>query len=185
MQYIAGGEESYGFLPQDFVRDKDAVSSCCVMAEMTAWAKDNGKSLYQLLQDIYLEYGFSKEKMISVVRKGKEGADQIRQMMEDFRMNPPKTLAGSPVVLIKDYLSLEATNCANGTKTTLDFPETSNVLQFLTEDGSKISVRPSGTEPKIKFYMEVKGELKSRDDFDAANLVADKKVDRIAQELKL
>ncbi|MFB6317793.1 phospho-sugar mutase [Saccharicrinis sp. FJH54] len=184
-QYIAGGEESYGFLPEDFVRDKDAVSSCAVMAEVAAWAKDNGKSLYELLQDIYLTYGFSKEKLISVVRKGKAGADEIKQMMEDFRHNTPQTLGGSPVTVLKDYQSLEAKHLLTGKVEKLDFPATSNVLQFLTEDGSKISVRPSGTEPKIKFYFEVKGELKSRADFDAANMKADEKISRIIHELKL
>ncbi|MFB6340272.1 phospho-sugar mutase [Saccharicrinis sp. FJH62] len=184
-QYICGGEESYGFLPEDFVRDKDAVSSCSVMAEVAAWAKDNGKSLYELLQDIYLTYGFSKEKLISVVRKGKAGADEIKQMMEDFRHNTPKTLGGSPVKILKDYKSLEAKDLITGDITKLDFPEASNVLQFLTDDGSKISVRPSGTEPKIKFYFEVKGELKSRADFDAANAKADEKIAQIIKELKL
>lgn len=184
-QYIAGGEESYGFLPEDFVRDKDAVSSCAVLAEMTAWAKDNGKSLYELLQDIYLTYGFSKEKLISVVRKGKAGADEIRQMMEDFRNNTPKTLGGSLVSVLKDYKTLEAKNMITGEISTLDFPESSNVIQFLTEDGSKISVRPSGTEPKIKFYFEVKGELLSREDFDKANATAEEKVAQIIKELGL
>ncbi|MFC0875742.1 phospho-sugar mutase [Saccharicrinis sp. FJH2] len=184
-QYICGGEESYGFLPEDFVRDKDAVSSCSIMAEVAAWAKDNGKSLYELLQDIYLTYGFSKEKLISVVRKGKAGADEIKQMMEDFRHNTPKTLGGSPVKILKDYKSLEAKDFITGDITKLDFPEASNVLQFLTDDGSKISVRPSGTEPKIKFYFEVKGELKSRADFDAANAKADEKIAQIIKELKL
>lgn len=184
-QYIAGGEESYGYLPEDFVRDKDAVSSCAVMAEVTAWAKDNGKSLYELLQDIYLEYGFSKEKLISVVRKGKAGADEIKQMMEDFRSNTPKSLGGSAVKILKDYGSLEAKNLLTGDMEKLDFPETSNVLQFLTEDGSKISVRPSGTEPKIKFYFEVKGELASRAKYDEANAKADEKIAQMIKELKL
>ena len=184
-QYIAGGDESYGFLPEDFVRDKDAVSSCAVMAEMTAWSKDNGKSLYELLQDIYLTYGFSKERLISVVRKGKAGADEIKSMMEGFRNNPPAMLGGSKVTVLKDYNTLEAKNLNDGSVEKLDFPATSNVLQFLTEDGSKISVRPTGTEPKIKFYFEVKGELKSREEFDAVNEKADAKIDQIVKELGL
>ncbi len=183
-EYICGGEESYGFLPEDFVRDKDAVSACAVFAEMAAWAKDNGKSLYELLQDIYLEYSFSKEKMIYVVREGKSGADEIKAMMENFRKNPPTSLAGSKVTVVKDYATLEAKN-ADGTVDKLDFPTTSNVLQWFSEDGSKISVRPSGTEPKIKFYFEVKGELSSRETFDAADKAAGDKIDAIVNELGL
>lgn len=184
-KYICGGEESFGFLCQDFVRDKDAVSACAMFADMTAWAKDKGFTLYELLQNIYLEYGYSKEKMISVVRKGKEGADEIRQMMVDFRNEAPKTLAGSPVTLVKDYLALTAKNTVTGEIEKLDFPTTSDVLQYFTEDGSKISVRPSGTEPKIKFYMEVKGELSSASEYRAAEAKADDKVQTIAKDLKL
>ena len=161
-KYIGGGEESYGFLVEDFCRDKDAVSACVIMAEIAAWAKDNGKSLFQLLQDIYIEVGFGKEKGISVVRKGKTGAEEIQQMMKDYRNNPPKEIAGSPVRLIKDYQTLKATEVATGKQTDLKFPTTSNVLQFFTEDGTKISVRPSGTEPKIKFYIEVRGTMKTK-----------------------
>ena len=153
--YIGGGEESYGFLPEEFARDKDAVSSCALMAEIAAWAKDNGKTLFEQLQDIYVEYGFGKEKGISVVRKGKSGAEEIAQMMRDFRTNPPKEIAGSKVSTIKDYETLKTTTVATGAVSVLDFPCTSNVLQYFTEDGTKISVRPSGTEPKIKFYIEV------------------------------
>lgn len=153
-KYIGGGEESYGFLAEDFVRDKDAVSACCLIAEIAAWAKDNGKTLYQLLQDIYVEYGFSKEKGISVVKKGKSGAEEIKQMMTNFRNNPPKEMAGSKIVLWKDFQTLKQTDAA-GHVTDLVMPDTSNVLQYFTEDGSKVSVRPSGTEPKIKFYVEV------------------------------
>ncbi len=184
-KYICGGEESFGFLCQDFVRDKDAVSACAVFAEMTAWAKDKGLSLYELLQNIYLEYGYSKEKMIYIVRKGKEGADEIRQMMVDFRNEVPKSLAGSKVTIVKDYLALTAKNIETGEIEKLDFPATSDVLQFFTEDGSKVSVRPSGTEPKIKFYMEVKCELAKREDYDAAEKAADAKVEAIAKDLKL
>lgn len=176
-EYIGGGEESYGFLPETFVRDKDAVSSCALMAEIAAWAKDNGKSMFELIQDIYLEFGFGKEKGISVVRKGKSGAEEIAQIMKDFRANPPKELAGSPVKIIKDYESLTMTNVASGEISELDMPAKSNVLQYFTEDGTKISVRPSGTEPKIKFYIEVRGEMKSRADYDAANEAANKKVE--------
>lgn len=156
-QYIGGGEESYGFLAQDFVRDKDAVSACSLLAEICAYAKDKGKTLYDILMDIYAEYGFSKEFTINVVKPGKSGADEIKQMMTDFRNEPPKEIGGSKVIICKDYQTLEQTN-ANGTKTKLDMPTTSNVLQWFCEDGTKISVRPSGTEPKIKFYFGVKGD---------------------------
>jgi len=182
-EYIGGGEESYGFLPETFVRDKDAVSSCALMAEITAWAKDNGKTLFQLLQDIYLEYGYGKEKGISVVRKGKSGAEEIAQMMNDFRHNPPKEIAGSKVVLIKDYKTLKMKNIITGEDTTLIMPATSNVLQYFTEDGTKISVRPSGTEPKIKFYIEVRGEMKSRADYDAADAAANAKIEAVRASL--
>ena len=182
-QYIGGGEESYGYLPEDFVRDKDAVSSCALAAEITAWAIDNGKSLYQLLQDIYIEYGFSKEKGISIVRKGKSGADEIKQMMKDFRTNPPKEMAGSKIVLIKDYQNLTYQDMVSGNKGKLDMPATSDVLQYFTEDGSKVSVRPSGTEPKIKFYIEVSGELKPRCDYDKANALADEKINKVRVSL--
>lgn len=156
-KYIGGGEESFGFLASDFVRDKDSVSACTLFAEIAAWAKDNGKIVYQVLQDIYMEYGFSKEVNISLVRKGKEGADEIEAMMKNFRTNPVKELAGSPVVLCKDYAKLESYDFNKNEVTTLEMPTTSNVLQYFTEDGTKVSIRPSGTEPKIKFYIEVKG----------------------------
>lgn len=182
-KYIGGGEESYGFMAEDFCRDKDAVSACCLIAEIAAWAKDNGKSLYEMLQDIYVEYGFSKEKGISVVKKGKSGAEEIAQMMEDFRTNPPASLAGSKVETIKDYQTLKATNTADCTESDLDFPDTSNVLQYFTEDGSKVSVRPSGTEPKIKFYIEVKGECASREAYRAADAAADVKIEAVMKDL--
>ena len=182
-QYIGGGEESYGFLPETFARDKDAVSSCTLMAEMTAWAKDNGKSFYQLLQDIYVEYGYGKEKGISVVRKGKSGAEEIASMMTNFRSNPPVEIAGSKVKTIKDYQTLKMKDIVAGKETALDMPATSNVLQFFTEDGTKISVRPSGTEPKIKFYIEVRGEMKSRADFDKAEAKATEKIDAVRASL--
>ncbi|WP_346859782.1 phospho-sugar mutase [uncultured Draconibacterium sp.] len=184
-KYIGGGEESFGFMPSDFVRDKDAVSSCALMAEIAAWAIDQGKSLYQLLQDIYLEYGFSREKMKYVVRKGKTGAEEIQQIMADFRQTPPSELGGSKMEWVKDYSTLIAKNLITGEEKKIDQKITSNVLQFFTQDGTKISVRPSGTEPKIKFYFEVAGELKSRDDFDAAEQKADAKIDAIMEELGL
>ena len=158
-QYIGGGEESYGFLAEDFVRDKDAVSACALLAEICAWAKDQGKTLFDVLMDIYVEYGFSLNHTVNVVKPGKTGADEIKQMMVNFRTNPPKELAGSEVVLTKDYQSLKATD-NKGNVTDIAQPATSNVLQWYTADGTKVSVRPSGTEPKIKFYIEVTGEMK-------------------------
>lgn len=181
-KYIGGGEESYGFLAEDFVRDKDAVSACCLIAEVAAWAKDNGKTLYELLQDIYVEYGFSKEKGISVVKKGKSGAEEIQQMMTNFRNNPPKEMAGSPIVLWKDYKSLKQTD-ASGKVSDINMPATSDVLQYFTADGSKVSVRPSGTEPKIKFYVEVKGEMGCRNCYEAANIEADEKIKSVLVSL--
>jgi len=154
-KYIGGGEESFGFLPFDKVRDKDSPASICLICEIAAWAKDNGRTLYDLLMDIYAEYGFSKETTINVVKPGKTGADEIKQMMEDFRKNPPTEIGGSKVCVWKDFRSLEQKN-ADGTTSKIDMPATSNVLQWFCEDGTKISVRPSGTEPKIKFYCEVK-----------------------------
>ena len=153
-------------MPADFVRDKDAVSSCALMAEIVAWAKDQGKSLYEMLLDIYLEYGYSREKMKYVVRKGKTGAEEIQQMMVNFRTNPPKVLGGSKLKVVKDYETLVATNLISGEETSINQKITSNVLQFFTEDGTKISVRPSGTEPKIKFYFEVAGIFTNRADYD-------------------
>ena len=183
-QYIGGGEESYGFMAQDFVRDKDAVSACSLLAEICAYAKDQGKTLYELLMDIYLEYGFSKEFTINVVKPGKSGADEIKAMMEKFRNNPPKEIAGSKVVIAKDYKTLEQTD-ANGVVTKLHMPETSNVLQWFCEDGTKVSVRPSGTEPKIKFYLEVKGEMKCAGCFERCNKEADVKIEEIKKSLGL
>lgn len=183
-QYIGGGEESYGFLAEDFVRDKDAVSACSLLAEICAYAKDHGKTLYDILMDIYKEYGYSKEFTINVERPGKSGADEIQQMMTDFRANPPKELAGVTVCLWKDYKSLEATQ-ADGTKTQLVMPETSNVLQWFCTDGTKVSVRPSGTEPKIKFYLEVKDTLKEAADFAACEARAEQKIEAIKASLKL
>jgi phosphoglucomutase len=183
--YIGGGEESFGFMPADFVRDKDAVSSCALMAEIVAWAKDQGKSLYEMLMDIYLEYGYSREKMKYVVRKGKSGAEEIQQMMVNFRSNPPKVLGGSKLAVVKDYETLVAKNLISGEETPINQKTISNVLQFFTEDGTKISVRPSGTEPKIKFYFEVAGNLTNRTDFDRVEKQSDEKIDAIMKELDL
>lgn len=183
-QYIGGGEESYGFLAEDFVRDKDAVSACSLLAEICAWAKDQGKTLYDVVMDIYLEYGFSKEFTINVVKPGKSGADEIKQMMTDFRNNPPKELGGSKVVTWKDYQTLEQRD-ANGNVSKLEMPETSNVLQWFCEDGTKISVRPSGTEPKIKFYIEVKGTMKCNGGYDRCTSEANNKIAEIKKSLNL
>lgn len=182
-RYIGGGEESYGFLAEDFVRDKDAVSAMSLMAEIAAWAKDRGMTMYQMIQDIYIKYGFSKEKGVSVVRKGKQGAEEIVAMMKAFRENPLKTLGGSPVVMVKDYQSLTATD-DKGNVTKLDMPCTSNVLQYFTAEGDKVSVRPSGTEPKIKFYMEVRGiPMTCYADYDKANELADAKIEAFKKDL--
>ncbi|WP_018620562.1 phospho-sugar mutase [Spirosoma luteum] len=169
-QFIAGGEESYGYLIGDFVRDKDAIASCAMIAELTAYAKDQGKSLFDTLMEMYIENGFYYESLVSLTKKGKAGAEEIQQMMADFRANPPKSIAGSPVVRIDDYKALERTDATKGEKTTIKSGsmgiESSNVLQFFTEDGTKVSARPSGTEPKIKFYVSVKEPLASKEAFD-------------------
>lgn len=183
-QYIGGGEESYGFLAEDFVRDKDAVSACSLLAEICAYAKDNGKTLYDILMDIYKEYGFSKEHTINVERPGKAGAEEIQQMMANFRSNPPKDLGGSTVVLCKDFKTLEARD-ADGNITKLVMPETSNVLQWFCNDGTKVSVRPSGTEPKIKFYIEVKDVLTDASQYEALSNKAMQKIEAIKQSLGL
>ena len=184
-KYIGGGEESYGFLAQDFVRDKDAVSACSLLAEICAYAKDHGKTLYDLLMDIYAEYGFSKEVTINVVKPGKSGADEIKQMMVDFRNCPPKEIGGSQVVISKDYQTLTIT-AADGTTQPLDMPTTSNVLQWFCADGTKISVRPSGTEPKIKFYIEIKDKtFKTAADYDRCMQAAAEKVEAIKKSLCL
>jgi phosphoglucomutase len=182
-RYIGGGEESYGFLAEDFARDKDSVSAISLMAEICAWAKDRGLDFNEMLQDIYLKNGFSHEEGISVVRQGKSGAEEIVQMMKDFRANPPKQLGGSPIVVIKDYANLTSKDLRSGKEDKLDFPVTSNVLQYFTEDGSKVSVRPSGTEPKIKFYVEVHSKLASKTDYDKANADAVAKVAAIKKDL--
>jgi len=183
-QYIGGGEESYGFLAEDFVRDKDAVSACSLLAEICAWAKDNGKTLYDVLMEIYLEYGFSKEFTVNVVKPGKTGADEIKQMMSDFRQNPPKELGGSKIVVWKDYQTLEQKD-ANGNVSPLDMPTTSNVLQWFCDDDTKVSVRPSGTEPKIKFYIETKGQMKCSGCYERCTKEAEDKIAAIKKSLNL
>ena len=183
-KYIGGGEESFGFLPYDKVRDKDAPASICLICEIAAWAKDQGKTLYDLLMDIYLENGFSYEHTVNVVRPGKTGADEIKQMMADFRgAKAPASLAGSPIVEAKDYQNL--TVRTNGKEEKLDMPATSNVLQWFCEDGTKVSVRPSGTEPKIKFYMEIKDTMTDAAQYDALVEKAKQKVQLIVKELGL
>lgn len=184
-QYIGGGEESYGFLAEDFVRDKDAVSACSLLAEICAYAKDQGKTLYDILMDIYIEYGFSREFTVNVVKPGKSGADEIKQMMTDFRNNPPQELGGSKVVVWKDYQTLEQLK-ADGSKSKLDMPTTSNVLQWFCEDGTKVSVRPSGTEPKIKFYIEVKDNtMKCSNCYGRCMEGAEAKIEAIKKSLNL
>jgi phosphoglucomutase len=184
-KYIGGGEESFGFLPYDKVRDKDSPASICLICEIAAWAKDNGMTLYELLMNIYKEYGFQRESAISVVKPGKSGADEIKAMMENFRQNPPKELAGSPVKKIKDFKSLKQTCVKCGKVKDIDMPETANVIQWFTEDGTKVSVRPSGTEPKIKFYIEVKGDMKDASEYKKACDIANTKVEAIKKSLNL
>ena len=182
-KYIGGGEESFGFLPFDKVRDKDSPASICLICEIAAWAKDNGMTLYDLLLQIYLDYGFQKEKAVSVVKPGKSGADEIKAMMENFRNNPPKELGGSKVTVAKDFKTLKQTCMATGNVSDIDMPATSNVLQYFTEDGIKVSVRPSGTEPKIKFYCEVPAEMPTKADYAAACAAADEKLTKICASL--
>ena len=182
-RYLGGGEESYGFLAETFCRDKDSVSAICLMAEACAWAKEQGMDFGQMLANIYLENGFSKEEGISVVRPGKTGADEIQAMMKNFRANPPKSLGGSEVVTIKDYADLNLTDAKSGSVSKMDMPTTSNVLQFFTADGSKVSIRPSGTEPKIKFYIEAKGTMKCAGCYDKANAEAAAKIESIKKDL--
>jgi len=183
--YIGGGEESFGFLPSDFVRDKDAVSSCALMAEIAAWAKDKGRSLFELLLEIYMTYGYSNEKMKYLVKKGKSGEEEIEQMMVNFRNNPPKQLAGSELSVIKDYETLIERNLITGEELPINQKITANVLQFFTLDGSKVSVRPSGTEPKIKFYIEVKDKMESPDQYDETENRTNQKIDQVMVDLGL
>ena len=182
-RYLGGGEESYGFLAETFCRDKDSVSAICLMAEACAWAKEKGMDFSQMLAEIYLQNGFSREEGISVVRPGKTGAEEIQQMMKNFRANPPKTLGGSQVEIIKDYSDLNVTTVVDGQVTKMDMPATSNVLQYFTADGSKVSIRPSGTEPKIKFYIEAKYPMGTINDYDAAEIGAKAKIAAIKADL--
>ncbi|MCB0805413.1 MAG: phospho-sugar mutase [Bacteroidales bacterium] len=182
--FIGGGEESYGYLIGDFVRDKDAVISCCMIAETAAWAAEKGKTLSELLPDIYSRYGFYKENLISVVRKGKQGAEEIQQMMESFRNNPPDSINGSKLVGIKDYQTQVEMDLSSGKEKKIELPK-SNVLQFFLEDGSKISVRPSGTEPKIKFYFSVNTNLNNPDEYDQVEKTLDDRIQGIIKDLNL
>ena len=183
-KYIGGGEESYGFLPGDYVRDKDAVSSCALAAEVAAWAKSNGMSLYELLIDIYVKFGFYKEKLINIVRKGKEGADEIKAMMMEMRNNPPRKINNSLVIKVNDYETQISHDILKGTNTKINLIQ-SDVLQFFLADGTKISVRPSGTEPKIKFYFSVNTKLASPDKFEETESVLDKRIADIINDMKI
>ncbi len=183
--YIGGGEESFGFLAGDSVRDKDAVSACALAAEAAAWAMDTmGLTLYEWLQDLYVKYGLFREGLVSIVRKGKEGAEQIQQIMADFRANPPKSILGSDIILIKDYKTSEQTDVKSGVKSVIE-EDSSNVLQWFTQDGTIISVRPSGTEPKIKFYFGVKAPLCCVEKYEEVLAQLDGKIEAIKTELKL
>ena len=186
-KYIGGGEESFGYLAGDYVRDKDGVSACSLAAEAAAWCRDTkGVTLYEWLQDLYVKFGFYRESLVNVVRKGKDGAEQIQNMMVDFRANPPKSLLGSPVVQVLDYKTLEVLDTATGVKSPIEgIEDKSNVLQWITEDGTKVSVRPSGTEPKIKFYFGVKAELPSVEQFEQVQAALDAKIEALKVELKL
>lgn len=184
-EYLGGGEESYGYLWEDFIRDKSSVSACVILAEIAAWAKDKGLTIYQLLDKIYCDYGYSLEKGISVVRPGKSGAEEIEAMMKNFRHNPPKALAGSTITEILDYSNLKGQWIDKGEIFTLDMPTTSNVLQYKANDGTKLSIRPSGTEPKIKFYIQAQAPVASPADLDGARKRCEEKIQRICQELGL
>lgn len=183
-QYIGGGEESYGYLLGDFVRDKDAVSTCCILAEMCAWARQNGKTIYDILLEIYRKYGYYQDGLVSIVRKGKTGAEEIEKMMSDFRNNPPKTIIGKRVVKINDIELQISKDLINNKEEKLSLPK-SNVLQYYLEDGSKISVRPSGTEPKIKFYFGVRSEFNANDNFADLLEQSQNKIEQIKKELNL
>ncbi len=182
--YIGGGEESYGYMIGDFVRDKDAISACAMVAETAAWAATRGKTMYEMLIDIYLEFGLYRESLISVVRKGKSGSEEIKKMMDGYRSTPPTVINGSKVLVIKDYQLSLSKDMVSGTSFPIDLPK-SNVLQFFLEDGSKISVRPSGTEPKIKFYFGVKENLGARTDFAKVNGMLDERVKAIIRNMQL
>jgi phosphoglucomutase len=183
-KYIGGGEESYGYLPGDYVRDKDAVGSCALVAEAAAWSKSNSMTLYEMLIDIYVKFGLYKERLINIVRKGKEGADEIKAMMNTYRNNPPLSINNSRVVKINDYENLMSLDKVSGKSVKIDLTK-SDVLQFFLEDGSKISVRPSGTEPKIKFYFSVRTDLKSADKFEETEKLLDERISNIIKDMKL
>lgn len=183
-QFIIGGEESYGYLVGDFVRDKDAVISCCMIAETAAWAKSQGKTMYDILLEMYVKYGLYVEDLVSVTKKGKSGAEEIAQMMVDYRTSPPKTINGSNVIEIRDYKTSQKTFLPQGNSEPINLP-TSDVLQFYTEDGTKVTVRPSGTEPKIKFYFGIKGELKDKNSFSDANMIMKKRIESIIKDMKI
>ncbi len=183
-RFIVGGEESYGYLAGEFVRDKDAVIACALIAETAAWAKEQGKTLDQLLKEIYVKFGFFKESLLSVTKKGISGQEEIKKMMADFRSTPPQTIAGSKVMLIHDYKTGETFDTLSELRYEIALPK-SDVLQFITQDGTIVSVRPSGTEPKIKFYFGVKGSLASGADYGKANAELDAKIEQIVADLKL
>ncbi|MEA2042709.1 MAG: phospho-sugar mutase [Bacteroidota bacterium] len=183
-KFIGGGEESYGYLAGEFVRDKDAVMSTALIAEAAAWAKENGSSFYELLVEIYAQFGFYKEALVNLVKKGQAGENEIKQMMTDFRENPPQQISGSRLVTIKDFLTSEKKSMVDGTTTAIDLPP-SNVIQFFTEDGAKITVRPSGTEPKIKFYIGVKADLCCKENFESVNSELESKIEKITSDLNL
>ena len=184
MKYIAGGEESFGYLPGDFVRDKDAVSSCAIIAEAAAWAKDQGKTLYDILIDIYLEFGIYKESLISIIKKGKSGQEEISKMMDNLRMTPPESIAGSDVMLINDYMQQKSFDQLSHLRHDIDLPK-SNVLQFITQDGTIVSVRPSGTEPKIKFYFSVNTQISDKSEFELKDKELKEKINLIIKDLNL
>lgn len=183
-RFLCGGEESFGYLISDHVRDKDAVASCAMIAEIATWGRQYNKTLFDILVDIYCQYGFYKESLLSVVRKGKQGAIEIQEMMKNYRENPPTEINGSPVVCIKDYKLHVSKDLRTGATETLDLP-TSNVLQFFTADGAKVTVRPSGTEPKIKYYFSVQEPLTCKEDYDKVEKALDAKIEAIKQSLNL
>jgi len=183
-KFIGGGEESYGFLPGDYVRDKDAVASCALVAEAAAWAKSRGKTLFDILIDIYLEFGLYNEKLVNIIRKGAKGANEIKEMMRNYRSNPPKKINNNNVLRISDYETLTTTDCLTGEKTGIKLQK-SDVLQFFLEDGSKISIRPSGTEPKIKFYFSVNTKLESASAYDDTMKLLDERIEGIINNMKL
>lgn len=183
-KYIGGGEESYGYMPSDMVRDKDSISTCCLIAEMAAWAKQQGENLFEILLNIYHQYGYYQESLLSIVRKGQSGAKEIEQMMDTFRKNPPQEIIGQKVVKINDFQLHVSKDILSGKEEKLDLP-TSNVLQWFLKDGSKISIRPSGTEPKIKFYFGVRSDFSHKDNFKELHLKSEQKIEAIKKELHL